>query len=161
MSTRVDLTTQVTERPATALDEGLFRQLFVADRLPELLGALPRAQAEALVVDQFRLQTVGYAEQFPHASHRVVAFRGRPVGRVIDAEVGDHLLLVDIVLDPSVRGLGIGTEVVHRLQERARATGRPVHLHVRIGSPAIRLYSSLGFEPGAPAGDRIEMTWTP
>jgi len=158
MSTSV-VAEHVTERPATALDEGFFRRVFVADRLGDFLLALPREQAEALVADQFRLQTIGYAEAYPNASHRVVLWRGRPVGRVIDADLGTHVLLVDLVLDPAARGLGIGTQVVQRVQERAGAAGRPVQLQAVIGSSAVRLYEALGFRTVGTAGDRLHMAW--
>jgi GNAT superfamily N-acetyltransferase len=161
MTTKVAVAQQVTERPATALDEGFFRSVFVADRLPEFLAALPRDQAEALAADQFRLQTIGYAQDYPHASHRVVLWRGRPVGRVIDADQGSHLLAVDLVLDPSSRGLGIGTEIMQRMQAKARASGRPLRLCAVIGTPAVRLHESLGFRPIATVGNRLEMEWAP
>jgi len=161
MITTVDLSLAVTERRATALDQDFFRRIFLADRLPEFLGALPPAQAETVVADQFRLQTVGYAEAYPHASHRVVQWRGRPVGRVIDADQGSYLLVVDLVLHPDSRGIGIGTEIMRRLQAKSAATQRPLRLSAIADSPAVRLYESLGFRRVAEIGNRYEMEWTP
>jgi GNAT superfamily N-acetyltransferase len=161
MITEAAVAHQVSERPATALDEGFFRSVVVADRVGDFLVALPRDQAEALAADQFRLQTIGYAQDYPHASHRVVLWHGRPVGRVIDADQGNHLLAVDLVIDPAARGLGIGTEIMQRMQEKARASGRPLRLCVLIDTPAVRLHESLGFRPMATVGNRLEMEWAP
>jgi len=160
MTTKIDLSLLVTERDASALDDGFFRRVFVADRLPDFLGALPREQAEALAVDQYRLQTIGYAEAYPHASHRVIEWRGHPVGRVIDADQGAYVLVVDLVLDPDSRGLGIGTEIMGRVQARAAVAQQPVRLSAVIGSPAVRLHESLGFRHLGVVGDRHEMEWT-
>ena len=158
----LDVAAQVTERPAQPLDEAFFRRLFIADRLPEFLaGGLARPAAEALLADQFRLQTIGYAEQFPRAERRVIAWRDRPVGRIIEADLGDHLHVVDFVLDPGHRGRGIGAEVLGRVLWRAEVSHRPVRLMCLIGSPALRLYERAGFHIEGATADRYELVWQP
>jgi GNAT superfamily N-acetyltransferase len=152
----------VTERPAGLLDQGFFRQLFIADRLPGFMsGGLARPDAEALLADQFRLQTVGYAHEFPQADHRVIVWRDQPVGRIIEADQGDHLLVVDLLVAPASRGLGIGTEVLDRVLFRARTTHRPVRLSALVGSPSLHLYERAGFRPEGATPDRVQLVWIP
>lgn len=162
MKATLETATLVSERPAHLLDEGFFRRLFIADRLPEFLaGGLDQAFAENLLADQFRLQTVGYRQQFPQADHRVILCRDQPVGRVIEADQGDHLVVVDLLVHPSSCGVGIGTEVLERILWRARVTDRPVRLQVLVGSPATRLYDRAGFEPEGTTANRLALVWTP
>ncbi len=157
MSTRL-AAAHVVERPATPLDEGLFRRLFIADRLPGFIASgLAPAAAQALVTDQFRLQTIGYGQAFPNADHRVILWRDRAVGRVIEATEGDHLLLIDLLLDPDHQGLGIGSEIVRRLQARAQLARRPVELDAIIGSRAVGVYERLGFCVIGTNDDRARM----
>jgi len=162
MTTALETAALVTERPAVALDEGFFRQLFIADRLPEFMaGGLGRADAERLLADQFRLQTAGYARDYPHAERRVILWRGQPIGRIIEADQGDHLLVVDFVITPASRGLGIGTEVLDRVLWRARTSSRPVRLQAIHGSPSLHLYERAGFRAEGSTTDRVQLVWHP
>ena len=162
MTTALETAALVTERPALLLDEGFFRQLFIADRLPEFMaGGLGRADAERLLADQFRLQTAGYAHDHPRADRRVILWRGQPVGRIIEADQGDHTVVVDFVLNPASRGLGIGTEVLDRVLWRARTANRPVRLQALHGSPALHLYERAGFRPEGTTADRVQLVWVP
>lgn len=161
-TTSLDLAAQVTERPAHPLDEAFFRRLYIADRLPEFLGAgFARPAAEALLADQYRLQSIGYADQYPLAERRVIAWRDQPVGRIIEADLGDQLHVVDFVIDPGHRGRGIGAEVLGRVQWRARLGHRPVRLMCLAGSPAQRLYERAGFRVEGTTVDRYELVWQP
>ena len=158
----LDLAAQVTERPALPFDEGFFRRLFIADRLPGFLaGGLTPTAAEALLADQYRLQCIGYGADYPHADRRVICWRDLPAGRIIDADQGDHLHIVDFLVEPDRRGLGIGTEVLGRVLWKARLTNRPVRLMSIIGSPAQRLYERAGFRTEGVTGDRFNMVCVP
>lgn len=161
-TTSLDVAAQVTERPALPLDEAFFRRLYIADRLPEFLGAgFTRPAAEALLADQFRLQSIGYADQFPTADRRVIAWRDQPVGRIIEADQGDQVCVVDFVIQPEHRGRGIGAEVLARVKWRARLAHRPVRLMCLIGSPAQRLYERAGFVVEGATADRLQLAWQP
>lgn len=162
MKTTLDTAALVAERAAHPLDEGFFRTLFIADRLPEFLaGGLDPAFAQNLLADQFRLQTIGYAQEYPQADHRVILCRDQPVGRVIEADLGDHTHVIDLLVHPSRRGTGIGTEVLGRILWRARLAHRPVRLQALIGSASLHLYERAGFRPEGATDDRLSLVWTP
>lgn len=162
MTTALDTAALVAERPAHPLDEGFLRQLFIADRLPEFLaGGLDPVFARNLLADQFRLQTIGYAQEYPWAEHRIILCRDQPVGRVIEADQGDHLHVVDLLVHPSARGAGIGTEVLGRILWRARLAQHPVRLQALLGSAALHLYERAGFRPESATDDRLALVWTP
>ncbi len=62
--------------------------------------------------------------------------------------VGDDAHVVTLAVDPSVRGRGLGTRLMLRLAEEARATGAAhFTLEVRVSNqPAQSLYRRFGFE---------------
>ncbi|MFI4986167.1 MAG: GNAT family N-acetyltransferase [Alphaproteobacteria bacterium] len=57
----------------------------------------------------------------------------------------DTLFLGQLFVDKSLRGQGIGTELVKGLIEEAASDGRAVTLGVVKTNPALRLYERLGF----------------
>jgi GNAT superfamily N-acetyltransferase len=162
MQVRPAVAVAVGDRPVQAFDEAFLRRIFIADRLPEFLAAgLPPAQAEVVLADQFRLQCIGYGSDFPRAEHRILLWKGQPVGRLILADEGDHLVVVDLLIDGPYRGRGIGTEVMQRIQDRAGATGFPVRLQAIAGTPGERLYQHLGFRATGATPERVHMEWAP
>jgi ribosomal protein S18 acetylase RimI-like enzyme len=62
------------------------------------------------------------------------------------------------IVSPALRARGLGGALVHALLERARAEGcREISLNVnRSNSPAVRLYSKLGFRDGARPADEAD-----
>ena len=72
----------------------------------------------------------------------------RVVGFAIARTVLDEAELMMLGVDPAVRGRGIGTLLVERFAEAAARRGaRRLHLEVREGNPAIRLYQRHRFIP--------------
>ena len=63
-----------------------------------------------------------------------------------------------IAVVPSMRGRGIGGELLAALVERAREEGYPaLSLSVERGNPAISLYERQGFQPLREGGDTVVM----
>jgi len=53
--------------------------------------------------------------------------------------------IINIVLLPEYRNLGIGTSLLKGLIEEAGRAGKPVRIHVEVFNPALRFYERLGF----------------
>jgi ribosomal protein S18 acetylase RimI-like enzyme len=135
-------------RQATAADEPFVRKLFYAARVAEFASAgLPQATLDVLLEQQFRAQAAGYAAQFPEAKSLIVLHRDEPVGRLMLVAGGGCWNIIDIVLLPSMRGQGIGTDVIEAVLRAATAAGaREVTLSVLFNNAAARrLYGRLGF----------------
>ena len=72
----------------------------------------------------------------------------RVVGFAIARTVLEEAELMMLGVDPAVRGRGIGTLLVERFAAAAARRGaRRLHLEVREGNPALRLYERQRFVP--------------
>ncbi|GAB4471712.1 MAG: hypothetical protein OHK0018_01430 [Erythrobacter tepidarius] len=103
----------------------------------QVADALSMPSTHALVVD-------GEGEVLPEdlASPRA------PAGFLLSRHVLDEEELLLIAVMPSCRDRGIGTILINRLFEAARARGiSRIYLEMRRGNPALHLYRKLGFEP--------------
>jgi GNAT superfamily N-acetyltransferase len=67
----------------------------------------------------------------------------------------DQLHLVD-----GARNQKIGTHLIRRLQDRARAADKPLALNVIRGNPARALYERLGFRTDGGDEEKIRMLWS-
>lgn len=72
----------------------------------------------------------------------------QPVGFSLFRTVADEAELLLLAVAPDHQGLGIGRLLLAQFVERARAAGaNRVHLEVRDGNPAVRMYRIAGFRP--------------
>ncbi len=145
-------------RVATEADEEFLFAVYASTRMEEIavLG-WPEAQATMFLRMQFTAQTGAYRTQFPEAEHRIILLAGEPVGRILIADEGDALRLVDVALLSEHRGRGIGTVLLRELTDRADGRGLAVRLHVVETNPARRLYERFGFRPLDSDGLYLEM----
>jgi GNAT superfamily N-acetyltransferase len=147
---------EVRLRPAGEADEPLLRELFRAARPELLLLPLPPDQLNAMVDLQQRAQTLGYHSAHPAAVDLVVEREGRAVGRLLVDE-GPPVTVVDIAVLPDDRGSGVGTAALQEVLAQADRRGVETRLHVRIGSPARRLYERLGFVAVPGPDDAVDL----
>jgi GNAT superfamily N-acetyltransferase len=110
---------------------------------------------------QFEAQRSDYERRHPGARCQVIELQGCPVGRLWVAQDARSLTILDISLIVDLRGQGIGTECLRRVQQRAAEARLDVELQVLVGSPAHRLYGRLGFHDVGDAGVRQAMAWSP
>jgi ribosomal protein S18 acetylase RimI-like enzyme len=120
---------------------------------------LLQASLDTLLEQQYRAQAAGYAAQFPDAVTLIVLRGDEPVGRLILAAGDRRWRIVDIVLLPTARGRGIGSDIFDAIAQAARESGvHALSLSVlSTNAAARRLYARLGFseDSGAPY---LEMT---
>lgn len=71
---------------------------------------------------------------------------GQPIGFALARAIGDEGELLLLAVRPRFRGRGIGKALLDRVLEDARSRGiGTLHLEVRAGNDAIRLYTLAGF----------------
>ncbi|MEQ1605020.1 MAG: GNAT family N-acetyltransferase [Pyrinomonadaceae bacterium] len=134
-----------------------------AEKRDDEIACFGWSQSETLsfLKMQFDLRRKAYEMRYPHAEYRVIQLSEGPVGEMIVYRTRNLLTLVDITVSGEVRGRGIGTEAIRRLQNEALEAHSGVVLHVDSTNPrAQRLYQRLGFVgTGEPDQVSIEMRW--
>jgi GNAT superfamily N-acetyltransferase len=101
---------------------------------------------------QVNARRTGYLTDWPDAVDHVITVGGQLVGRLLLAERADRIHLVDLRVEASRRGHGIGTAVLALLCAQADERQLPVTLNVETDSPARRLYAKAGFAPSTSGG---------
>src|SRR5262245_13690670 len=152
----------VTVRDARAEDEQFLYELYLSTRSEETKAW---GLDERVLDDIMRLQFAGHqrhfsAQPFP-VDHRIILVSDRPAGHVIVIRSDRENRLGDIALLPEHRGQGIGACFIEELFEEARATEKPLTLHVEKFNPAARLYQRMGFSVAADTGTHLRMEWNP
>src|SRR4029453_7948936 len=72
-------------------------------------------QKQAFIRSQLNAQQGHYAKKYPDASHDIIKFNDRPVGRLYVARLDHEIRIADITLLPSERSAGIGTRLIKEL----------------------------------------------
>jgi ribosomal protein S18 acetylase RimI-like enzyme len=90
-------------------------------------------------------QIADFRQRWDVMQVRIVTLDGTDIGWLQSFVKDDELFLGQLFVDKSLRGQGIGTELVKGLIEEAASAGRAVTLGVVKTNPALRLYERLGF----------------
>lgn len=118
-------------------------------------------QKRQFVAMQFEAQDRYYRANWPDAEYDVVYWDEQPAGRLIVDRRENEIRVMDLALLPEFRSKGIGTFLLRRAMQEARATNKPVTIHVERHNRALSLYGRLGFVPIQEEGIYILMRWLP
>lgn len=103
-----------------------------------------------------------FSQYLQRASLQAILIDGQIVGLVDVAVTHDAIEVVNIEVDPSYQGQGIGTMILTNIMEDARTEDRAVKLQVlRVNTAAYRLYARLGFSPSGETPTHWLMTYCP
>lgn len=147
-------------RPEAPDDDPFLLALYATTRQAELdqIEGWAEEQKQAFVVMQFNAQRQHYRHNLENIAFDVIEQDGVPIGRLYTQERQTTLHIVDILLDPAVRGAGLGAALLRGLAADAHAAGKVVTIFVESYNPARRLYDRLGFvQIGEVQGFHIEM----
>jgi ribosomal protein S18 acetylase RimI-like enzyme len=154
--------TDVSLRPAQAEDVDFLSSVYAATRSEELaLTDWSDAQKSAFCRQQFEAQDSHYRTHYPTAEYLVITSGTESIGRLYVDRWEKEIRVMDIAILPPYRGLGIGTQLLRKLQDEARAVGKPLSIHVEKFNPALRLYERLGFRSAEDRGIYLLLKWTP
>jgi GNAT superfamily N-acetyltransferase len=135
-----------TLRPVQDYEREIVFAIYASTRAEELAQvAWDEATKESFLRMQFAAQDRYYRETFPNASYDLIVGSTGVLGRLYVDRGSDAVLVIDLALLPEHRGRGIGTTLLERVLDEARAAGLPVRVHVEQFNRARRLYDRLGF----------------
>lgn len=112
--------------------------------------ALNELSYRELIETQFgawdaRFQAEECLKKWPTTDFQKVFLDEQLVGGIWVQDARDFHKLQEIQILPEFRNKGIGSWLLNREIERARAANKPLRLSVLLKNPAIRLYRRLGF----------------
>lgn len=152
-------------RDADSSDLPFLRRLYASSRATELAAIpWPDAARQTFCDSQFDLQHQHYVTSFSSAEFLIVLQENMPVGRLYLHEADEVMSIVDILLDEAVRGQGLGSALLCRLQQEVREKALDaLSLQVLVANHAARrLYERHGFVvEGGDAAMRMVMLWRP
>lgn len=136
----------ISYRPFTTDDLPFIAELYASTRRWEvaLIGWPVEAQ-EAFLAQQHEAQHSHYSLHYRDGEWLIIERGSEPIGRLYLYESGEELLIFDISLITSCRGLGLGGAILRDVLEDAHGRGKTVSIHVEKNNPARRLYARLGF----------------
>lgn len=139
------MTARLSLRAAEPSDEPFLTRLLAQVRATEF-ALLPATLAATLLTQQREAQRLSITGRPAGREEIAVDDTGTPVGRLATAHDGDGLRLVDLTIEATYQGSGLGTQLVRLVLDRAAAEGMPVSLRVDHRNPAARrLYEREGF----------------
>lgn len=117
----------------------------------------------AFVEHQFDAQTVYYVSQFPAARHDLITLSetGESVGRLYVDRSDEMISILDITVLPEYRCRGIGSDVIGRLIDEARESGRNLQVHVETFNPSQSFFKARGFDTKGDDGLNLRLVWSP
>src|SRR5215213_4165323 len=151
----------ITLRPVGPDDHDFLIEVYGSTRAEELaLVPWTSEQSHAFISSQFAAQQDHYAKKYPAASHDIIVFDNRAVGRLYVARLDDEIRIVDITLLPGERNAGIGSALIRQLLAEAESTRRAVRIYVEEFNPSLHLFERFGFSRSEQHGIHVLMEWT-
>jgi len=84
---------------------------------------------------------------------------GAPVGMLYVDFTHADVKIVDLIISPSSRNLGIGSSLLKVLQSEASRLQKPITVFVDQQDRSINLFDRLGFKPVEEQGMHILLEW--
>lgn len=121
----------------------------------------PEAARRAFCDSQFALQHRHYVTQYPRGDFLIVQHDDSAIGRLYLCRQVNELWLIDILLDRTWHGRGLGSALLIWMQKLVASSGlNALRLHVlQQNNRARRLYERHGFLSEANEGAHLLMVW--
>jgi ribosomal protein S18 acetylase RimI-like enzyme len=124
-------------------------EIYASTRAEELalVSDWSEAQKTAFLSQQFLAQHQYYQEFYKGAELQVIELDHAVIGRLYVHwnYSPQEVRIMDIALLPDYRGRGIGSQLIHAIQQKGGEMGKSVSIHVEYNNPALQLYQRLGF----------------
>jgi len=119
-----------------------------------------------VIVRQFgnfdeKMQDDFFAKSWKPETHQILMSGGSEVGYCYIEYFPDHIFAHELVLLPEFQGKGIGSKMLSKVIEEAKAKNIPIKLQVLKENQAQHLYRKLGFKDTGTTDTHIEMEFNP
>jgi len=152
----------LSSRPVRPEDSVFLLALFSSARKNELDSLnWDAGRRQAFLEMQFQAQQSHYQEHFPSRDHRIVLLDKHPIGMTDIARGKKEIRVLDIILKPENRNMGIGTTLMQDVLDAADKSGKAIRLYVEKFNPAFSLYRRLGFTIIGDTGVHYQMERLP
>jgi len=150
----------LTLREVSPLDEAFLLSLYSSVREAEM-AMVPWAdeQRSAFVRHQFAAQRNHYRSEYPAAQHSILLKDDVPVGMLYVDFTHADVKIVDLIISPSSRSLGIGSSLLKVLQSEASRLQKPLRVFVEQWDRSTKFFDRLGFKPVEEQGMHILLEW--
>jgi GNAT superfamily N-acetyltransferase len=136
-------------RAETVHDRPFLLALYGDVRAAELdQVAWPAGQREAFIASQFQAREHHYRTHYHGAQFLIISEATKskqPIGYVFLHVTANDLRIMDIALIPTVRGKGLGSQIMGAIHQVADQFASITSLHVEPDNPAKRLYERMGY----------------
>ena len=161
MSSQSPEPSNITLRPVESDDYEFLVEVYASTRAEELAVVPWTSEQRGMFVrSQFAAQQEHYAQKYPAASHDIILFEGRQVGRLYVARLDQEIRIVDITLLPRERNAGVGSYLLRQLLDEAKRYGKVTRIYVEEFNPSLRLFERLGFSPSEQHGIHLLLQWS-
>ncbi|HXI24406.1 MAG TPA: GNAT family N-acetyltransferase [Pyrinomonadaceae bacterium] len=149
-------------RPVKPEDQSFLVELYKSSRGDDLRGLGWDEQRISEFLDmQYAAQQNFYESDYRDAADELILLEDKPIGRMMIESRPHEIRCIDLGLLPEYRERGLGTEVIQKLQEKAKREKKPLRLQVIRFSRAASLFDRLGFVRTSETGTHFQMEWTP
>ena len=143
-------------------DQSFLLELYKSSRGDDLRGLGWDEQRISEFLDmEYEAQQNFYESDYRDAADELILLEEKPIGRMMIESRPHEIRCVDLGLLPEYREHGWGTEIIQKLQEKARREKKPLRLQVIRFSRAVNLFDRLGFVRTSETGTHFQMEWTP
>jgi ribosomal protein S18 acetylase RimI-like enzyme len=150
----------LTLREVSLLDEAYLLDLYSSVREAEMaMVPWTDEQRSAFVRHQFAAQSNHYRTEFPGAQHSILLKDQAPIGMLYIDFTHADVKIVDLIISPSSRNLGIGSSLLKVLQSEASRLQKPLTVFVDQHDRSIIFFDRLGFKPVEEQGMHILLEW--
>lgn len=129
-------------------DNSFIFQLYKETRLNNtMLMHLDETMQELIQRQQFELEDQQFTFQYPNAQRYLIYVEELAVGRFYSNEEENCIHVIALGLLEKYRNLGIGSRILEKVKEEAKARNKKVSLHVTwYNQGAYQLYLRQGFQ---------------
>ena len=157
---------KLTLRPTRDEDEPFLRQLKQEEDVERLFldhwAPDQEDLKEKVIESQFKAHERYYNKDINWDNKPcVIEMNGTPIGRMTVCQNAEEIRLADIVISKNFRGMGIGEAMIEANKQEARASKRPIRLHVDRLNPALAFYERMGFRLIEDRESHFFMEWVP